>query len=868
MSFRIRVVRPDDLLVAEFEFRGMSLDEAGILHRDSGEALLVVHFPAQSLVEKVLTAGEAAFLGGIDNPSRVPGFLSGESRLAFRFPADVTDLPLHLDKLLDWTRLATVVALEMPPRDTATALEVPWRVVLTALPGAEWKHDLAPHVSGGRTALWMTELRNAASQLRVAWSPDLDAPLRQQDFRTPLDAASRADLVRLSDQALGAPHLALSAMGANFGTETSFAPIASAALRSWKHLLTLGRDHNVSTETEGTLFPFGHRALLAMKVERSFRGFAVLLDQATLTLLEAERTYDTRDFPFVRVRVAVPVGVPAQLAPDPADSTQFLLPVTAVDRGGAEHALTVPVRFLRLNDLEGAVAATAAYGQRDIATGGQAVHYIEPSGAGAAGRYPTESFRMAGVMNGGGFRPLLQEALVRVEALDELTGAFRAPVHLRYELDYLNNGFPPGDPVRQFAKLTEPPELKLSAGQLGGVASLQAKLNALSLDRGLSVPVGVTPAELLESFGGKLLGFLDLKERADLSSRRNKLPEVKMIGGAGERRAEFAWTLALHGPEAPPGERTAEPALEMKGTLPLESAATEARVEGTLMDFPITFLDIATLHFHKLTFVALRGKAPTVEHVNVSLKFRGDLEFLAKLAEEMAKAFPGMPSGVTVMVGEKGVEVMVVRALPTIALGQFTLLNVAFNAAIRLNFTEPATLVFGLSSQKNPFLVSYSGFGGGGFFAMELDVNGPKKLEASIELGAVAEVNFAIVKASAHLLIGFYLSLEAGGSKFAGYVRVHGAVELLGLITVAVDLVLMLTYSNGIATGRAEVTIFVQVLAFSKSVTLSVERSFDMRSLPVGDTIASGNVLLDKRGTSFAERVSEEQWVEYCKAFA
>src|SRR5215472_16966768 len=223
MSFRIRVVRPDDLLVVELELRGMSLDTAGLLRRDAGEALLVVHFPAQSLVEKVLTAAEAAFLGSFDNPRHVPGFLSGDSRVAFRIPGDVAVLPLRLDRLLDWKQLTSVAALEMPPRETATAVEAPWRVVLTALPRAQWMHDVPPHVSGGRAALWMTELRNAASELRVAWSPDLDQPF-EPGFLTPLDSASRADLVRLSDQVLGSPHLALSAMGANFGAQTRFTP--------------------------------------------------------------------------------------------------------------------------------------------------------------------------------------------------------------------------------------------------------------------------------------------------------------------------------------------------------------------------------------------------------------------------------------------------------------------------------------------------------------------------------------------------------------------------------------------------------------------------------------------------------------------
>jgi hypothetical protein len=122
-------------------------------------------------------------------------------------------------------------------------------------------------------------------------------------------------------------------------------------------------------------------------------------------------------------------------------------------------------------------------------------------------------------------------------------------------------------------------------------------------------------------------------------------------------------------------------------------------------------------------------------------------------------------------------------------------------------------------------------------------------------------------------LIGISITKESGhNTLFEGFVRIHGAVEVLKLVTVSIDVVLTLRYEHPIATGTVAVTIMIQVLAFSRSVSFSITRSFDTRNL--GDVIdaGGGGILLTRRlqpeQNRFADTVDFEQWSRYCNAFA
>jgi hypothetical protein len=108
-----------------------------------------------------------------------------------------------------------------------------------------------------------------------------------------------------------------------------------------------------------------------------------------------------------------------------------------------------------------------------------------------------------------------------------------------------------------------------------------------------------------------------------------------------------------------------------------------------------------------------------------------------------------------------------------------------------------------------------------------------KELEAAIEFGATASLDIGVASGSVHMMAGIYFSLQrkdpgnALGATLTGYLRVGGSLRVLALVTVSVEFNLSFTYAkDGKAYGRATLTVQVEIAFFSKSVELTVERTF------------------------------------------
>lgn len=134
-----------------------------------GRPWLVVLLPSQHLSEQ-------AFLEYKDHveaaaPPPVKYVAAGPSRLVFELPEDAQSWPLDLSGLLDWNRLtprlagnallpeATTGPALTPPAGDRTALEVPYRLLLSPDTRARWVHRTEPFAAGGRYEVWHSVLR-------------------------------------------------------------------------------------------------------------------------------------------------------------------------------------------------------------------------------------------------------------------------------------------------------------------------------------------------------------------------------------------------------------------------------------------------------------------------------------------------------------------------------------------------------------------------------------------------------------------------------------------------------------------------------------------------------------------------------------
>ncbi len=211
-----------------------------------------------------------------------------------------------------------VIPVPRGPRPAApgareTAIELPWRLIISPHGGERWRHAKLPVTSPeGRTELWHSRLvapKNDGSLIeppqpdsqrtvRAVWaltgegsqkpmqSPfpvaaDLPAP-NTSPFRMPLDDFDRFQITHLSSnfsvsnyapQPIGANLLMLSALGAWLDSRGNWDP-PGLSVEEWVHRGSMGRDHYVRVVYKGFLFPFGHRVALVKVSERKFHNGA------------------------------------------------------------------------------------------------------------------------------------------------------------------------------------------------------------------------------------------------------------------------------------------------------------------------------------------------------------------------------------------------------------------------------------------------------------------------------------------------------------------------------------------------------------------------------------------------------------------
>ncbi|HEY0603432.1 MAG TPA: hypothetical protein VGD58_10995, partial [Herpetosiphonaceae bacterium] len=302
--FDLTLLRPDDLLHLDLEFVNLKMQigagGAAKLVRETANqpALVIVHLPPQSLAEE--TFDEPG--GTVRLPVRAR--LASRSRLAFKLPDALSELPYTIDGLLDWSKLEPVLApAALPPNTVAptppppiaeptpqqTAIEMPYRMILSPDRTATWQHARRAINHAGYAELWHTRLESQPDALsdptlRAIWSPDVPNPNAQNPFPTILEPNHRRQIVRLSSdwslpdapRPLLVDQFMLTALGAWMRTRGVWEPDEDAGLdvQEWRHNATQGRDHYVRVVQRGYIYPFGHRAVHVTISERKIQTVA------------------------------------------------------------------------------------------------------------------------------------------------------------------------------------------------------------------------------------------------------------------------------------------------------------------------------------------------------------------------------------------------------------------------------------------------------------------------------------------------------------------------------------------------------------------------------------------------------------------
>lgn len=497
--------------------------------------------------------------------------------------------------------------------------------------------------------------------------------------------------------------------------------------------------------------------------------------------------------------------------------------------------------------------------------------------------------------------PAVKESSIVLPAVKALLGSDKTPV-VAFNGKYLDQGFGGTNAKGQiFLNVISDVGDKIGANPIvpsdkfGGMVALNLTPKALSRNFGV-----VTGDEFETKFGegtfdpldffpdAKLFGVIDLK------SVLRKITNITAGAAAGETprfttvelpdRIEAGYSIeqsdlnSIHSPhplfEPMPGSRLkidTKVVSWRKKDRPPEAQETridgapETRIEGLVEHFQVNLYSCLILTFDKLSFVALPGKKPKVDvdlDPSHGVIFGGPLEFINALKDIIPSN--GFADPAPIAVTPAGISAGYTLSLPAVQVGICSISNISIGASFNIPFTgEPLSARFNLAERHAPFNITVAMFGGGGFVALVVDTGGMREIEVQLEFAAKIEINLGVASGGVYIKGGFYFHLEEEGDfqkiRFEGFVELGGHLSVIGLITVSLVFHLALAYEKDRAAktsrlfGQATLIVEVEILFFSTSVSVKVEKEF------------AGS----KADPLFIDFIpTDAVWRRYCEAFA
>jgi hypothetical protein len=987
-TFSATIIRPKDLLVLSCDFINVVFDppQPGVPGKITGatNALLVIHFQPQHIAEQAFyqtsdfqqtkeekAAGQPPPPGNESPtiPGSVQSRLSGPSRLVFSVPSSET-IPFTVEDLLESIKRlplnVTAVAsfdpssgcspldlvlrsfkIPAPPKITVpnrfqTAIELPYRLLISPDHLARWMHANQPVTLNDWTELWHTRLGSQRPdgdpRVRAVWSPDYDPNNLQSHteppvpFRMSLDQRDRNELVRLTSDytiqsfwpsPVNTEQLMLTTLGAWLKVQGFWEPPSlginkgSLTVEEWRHVATMARDHYVRVMYAGYLFPFGHRASLVKVTERKFyyegegkstRVVAYLFQRMFIIVREPTRTYDNRTIPFrtvtFKTRITPNLDLPANS--DINGLTQeafwprvavggniedFQFHLQATDWENRVVEFTTPVIFVSKNVDENntflsgvithynmATDPTNSRRQRDFH--GQSVAY-------APSNKPNDTSLETATLSFGAqsqpsttprFLPTMARAQVDIPAVKQLTGS-PAPSTIQWEPTYTAaSGNTIGNAGQIFVNVANTPLNFGSTDKVGGMVTPNIGISGLSralgpmggpvnqIVTGNFKPMDIFPSDV-KLFGGIELRTI-IKDLIYFNAANTdlKVPQFVSVREGDIIRTSYKWNLSqtelvntgLFVPQAG-STFSLEAIVEKK----LDNSPPTFSINGQMTNFQLVLLpapnDLIGIAVNSVKFTAGSDSKVDVAVQMGEMKFRGILEFVNELSNFIPlDGFNDPPSLDLVGPPNPGLNLGFSMGIPTIALGMMTMQNISLAAGFFLPFgDQPMNFHFAFCEKEQPFILTVSLFGGGGFFAIDIGPDHVVMVEAALEFGASAAINLGVAKGKASMMAGFYFQKAGADFTLSGFFRANGNLSVLGIVSVSLEFYLGLTYASkgisphgGTLWGQAKLTVEIEVLFFSTSVSVSMEREF------------AGS------DPYFRQLISPSAWVEYCEAFA
>ena len=467
---------------------------------------------------------------------------------------------------------------------------------------------------------------------------------------------------------------------------------------------------------------------------------------------------------------------------------------------------------------------------------------------------PVHELTISGRQDGAEFRAVIDEAKVALKAVGELAPNLDGMTRVQFDPAYLRDGIADKVALRLPDGLDV--DFRKAADKAGGLISPTFTADVLSR---LDGPVDARalpgllpgPPDLSAAFKDATVLGIPLGSIVDNVS----LPKPLSIVATPDGGARMSWkdlVLKSHGPFVVQPGRTK---FELTVVRSPAETQTKCRIENFALVLPPGG-DLVRLHFRALTFLQEPGHAPDLDVDGFRFELGGDLGLLKTLQDKVdfGSAAP------TIRATPNGMRAGYSLAVPEVAAGMFVMRNIAASVSVEVPFDgQPIVTSLAFASRQNPFNLAVSIFGGGGYLLFEIAEEGIRKLEASLDFGASVAISLGIAKAEVHALGGVRFLLAGDEVKVTGFLRVGGSVDVLGLVSVSVELRVELAYDGHVLSGRATAVIEIDVTFWSGSIHLDS-----------GEYVFAGAAAVAGPPPTAAIQTSEpslDDWQKYRKKF-
>ncbi|WP_163093390.1 hypothetical protein [Bacillus cereus] len=809
----------------------------------SDKSAIIITFPPQAIAEE-LYDWESGYRPRSNDVPQAASRISGNSKVVFSMPKD-TPIELTVEGILVALKKPGVrIILHDGLSNESTAIEVPWGLIVSAVTQSGngtvvSEHPVLPISESGVTGLWYSQLKasegnaeNAGLALmplqnlpkdiiyygypeRIIGPPivfnDRERILQESGY----PSVSNFDLLKLPR----AKKLELSVLGGSLSATANWKTF------EWDHEVVLGRDQKVRKLIAGILYPFGHKAYVEVLTERVFiNGKAVLTypeNKTRLVVTEPVVDFNVLEFPFDKVEI---MDTSFNIDPPELGENIYIpkfrgkclrFPIRCVGTLG-DVFFNVELVFGSQESLDNISELRNKWKEvtnNKIPLQGVTIDLVRDARRNSDYHddFEVHELTIISELHEKKIIPKLDQMIIELPVLRELMNKPCMLTPVKFTDEFKNLGanatciLTPINIDGIGVNFTDHPN------QSGGL--IAPKFCAKEISRTMGPIPPLKNVDVKEIFKDATLLGLPLAEVIKDYSKQGP-PNIIPVPG-NPPGAKMEWKdLSLKDC----GPFITDKTIGSSVTLKVERSEVWCEVKNFNFVLP---LNLVSLRFGSLAFTQKPNCAPDLQIKELDVEFGGELKLLKKLLDCMMEMLPG--NRPTINPTREGVSASYTLGLPNVDAGIFLLRNVAVNFGINVPFSpKPVTMSLAFGRRDNPFNLSVMMFGGGGHIEVEFSGEKLSRLEASMEFGAMVAVNFIVASAEVHALGGVRFLISGNNIEFDAFIRIGGSLEVLGLVSVSVELKIQLNYkeSSNCLYGHANLVIEVDLPLFSESVTI------------------------------------------------